>query len=113
MADGTEDKVEEAHAADGAEVAAGAGGEEDFAEDVDLGAVYDVPVEVSVVLGRTSMSINDLLTIKDGTLIELEKKVGEPVDVFINDRLVARGEVVIVEDNIGITMTEVIKAEKS
>lgn len=80
--------------------------------DLNLQAVYDVPVEISVVLGKTAMSINDLLKLNSGSVIELERKIGEPVDVFVNSRLVARGEIVIVEDNIGITMTEIIKAEK-
>lgn len=81
------------------------------ATELDLEAVHDIPLEIMVVLGKTSMSVSDLLKIGTGTVIELEKKVGEPVEVFINGRMVAKGEVVIVEDNIGITMTEIIKIE--
>lgn len=81
---------------------------EDSAE-LNLEAVYDVPVEISVVLGKTTMPISQLLKMGDGAVIELERKVGEAVDVYVNDRLVARGEVVIVEERIGITMTEIIK----
>ncbi len=77
--------------------------------ETNLEAIYDVPVEISVILGTTSMSVSDLLKINAGTVIELERKVGEAVDVFINKRLVARGEIVIVDEFIGITMTEVIK----
>lgn len=86
----------------------GAGSED---EGLNLDTVYDIPVDVSVVLGRTAMPISQLLKLGRGAVIELERKVGEPVDVFVNERLVARGEVVIVEDRIGITMTEVIKAD--
>ncbi len=84
------------------------GSAEDGAES-SLEAIYDVPVEISVILGTTSMTVSELLQIGSGTIIELERKVGEAVDVFINKRLVARGEIVIVEEFIGITMTEVIK----
>ena len=81
------------------------------AEGLNLDTVYDIPIEVSVVLGRTSMPISQLLKLGRGAVVELERKVGEAVDVFVNDRLVAKGEVVIVEDRIGITMTEIIKAD--
>lgn len=80
--------------------------------DVNLESVFEVPVEISVVLGKTSMPISQLLQLNSGSLIELKRKIGEPVDVFVNNRLVAKGEIVIVEENIGITMTEIIKAEK-
>ena len=55
------------------------------------------------------MSINDLLNLENGNIIELERKIGESVDVFVNDRLIAKGEIVIVEENIGITLTEIIR----
>ncbi len=77
-----------------------------------LEAVYDVPVRVSAVLGRTRMAIADLLAINAGTVLELDRKVGEAIDVFVNNRLVARGEVVLVEERLGITMTEIIKSDK-
>lgn len=79
--------------------------------DVSLESVYEIPVDVSVVLGKTSMTIDQLLRMGAGAVIELQRKVGEPVDVYVNGRIVARGEVVIVEDKVGITMTEVIKLE--
>lgn len=78
----------------------------------DLEAVYEIPVKISAVLGRTSMSVNEMLKLGRGAVIELERKVGEPVDVYLNNRLVARGEVVVVDDKLGITMTEIIKAQK-
>ena len=78
----------------------------------DLEAVFDVPVKVSAVLGRARMEINDLLKIGPGTVLELDRKVGEAIDIYVNDRLVARGEVVLVEEKLGVTMTEIIKAER-
>jgi flagellar motor switch protein FliN/FliY len=79
---------------------------------VTLDAVSDIPVQISVVLGKTSMQVQQLLKLGRGAVVELDRKVGEPVDIFVNNRLVARGEVVVVEDKIGVTMTEIIKAEK-
>ena len=94
------------------EAAAKAEGEgKTVAENLNLDNVYEIPIEVSVVLGRTSMPISQLLKLGRGAVVELERKVGEPVDVLVNDRLVAKGEVVIVEDRIGITMTEIIKTD--
>lgn len=78
---------------------------------ITLDAVSDIPVQVSVVLGKASMQVNQLLKLGRGAVIELDRKVGEPIDVFVNNRLVARGEVVVVEDRIGVTMTEIIKSE--
>ena len=78
----------------------------------DLEAVFDVPVKVSAVLGRSRMDVGELLRLGPGTVIELDRKVGEAIDIYVNNRLVARGEVVLVEDKLGVTMTEIIKAEK-
>lgn len=79
----------------------------------DLEAVFDVPVHISAVLGRTHMEVNELLKLKDGDVLELDRKVGEAIDIYVNNRLVARGEVVIVEDKLGVTMTEIIKTERN
>jgi flagellar motor switch protein FliN/FliY len=79
----------------------------------DLEAVFDVPVQVSAVLGRTRMDIADLLRLGPGAVLELDRKVGEAIDIYINNRLVARGEVVLVEEKLGVTMTEMIKAERN
>lgn len=76
-----------------------------------LGAIYDVPVQVSAVLGKTSMPINQLIKLGRGAILELDRKVGESIDIVVNNRLVARGEVVIVDERIGITMTEIIKSD--
>jgi flagellar motor switch protein FliN/FliY len=79
----------------------------------DLEAVFDVPVQVSAVLGRARMDIGDLLKLGPGTVLELDRKVGEAIDIYVNNRLVARGEVVLVEEKLGVTMTEIIKADRS
>jgi flagellar motor switch protein FliN len=79
----------------------------------DLEAVFDVPVQVSAVLGRARMDIGDLLKLGPGTVLELDRKVGEAIDIYVNNRLVARGEVVLVEEKLGVTMTEIIKAERA
>jgi flagellar motor switch protein FliN/FliY len=84
----------------------------DGIENLSLETVYDIPVQITVVLGKTSMQVNQLLKLGRGAVLELDKKVGEPIDIFVNNRLVARGEVVVVEDKIGVTMTEIIKADK-
>ena len=76
-----------------------------------LGAIYDVPVQVSAVLGKATMPIGQLIKLGRGAILELDRKVGESVDVVVNNRLVARGEVVIIDERIGITMTEIIKSE--
>ncbi|MER2605006.1 MAG: flagellar motor switch protein FliN [Siculibacillus sp.] len=78
----------------------------------DLEAVFDVPVKVSAVLGQARMQVADLLKLNQGTVLELDRKVGEAIDIYVNDRLVARGEVVLVEDRLGVTMTEIIKSDK-
>ncbi len=77
----------------------------------DLEAVYDIPVQVSAVLGKTTMQVSQLLKLGRGAVIELDRKVGEAIDIYVNNRLVARGEVVVVEDRLGVTMTEIIKTE--
>ena len=76
----------------------------------DLEAVFDVPVKISAVLGSSRMQVSDLLKLGAGSVVELDRKVGEAIDIYVNNRLVARGEVVLVEDKLGVTMTEIIKA---
>ncbi|MCH7864786.1 MAG: flagellar motor switch protein FliN [Proteobacteria bacterium] len=77
----------------------------------DLEAVYDIPVQVSAVLGKTTMQVSQLLKLGRGAVIELDRKVGEAIDIYVNNRLVARGEVVVVDERLGVTMTEIIKTE--
>ena len=80
----------------------------------DLEAVYDIPVQVSAVLGRATMQVSQLLKLGRGAVVELDRKLGEAVDIYVNNRLVARGEVVMVEDNrLGVTMTEIIKSDRA
>lgn len=79
------------------------------ATEAGLEAVYDIPVRVSAVLGETTMQIHQLLKLGRGAVVPLDRKVGEAVDIYVNDRLVARGEVVIIDDKLGITMTEIVK----
>ncbi len=75
----------------------------------DLAPVFDVPVNISAVLGRASLSVAQLLQLSQGSVLELDRKVGEAIDIYVNNRLVARGEVVIVDERLGVTMTEIIK----
>jgi len=77
----------------------------------DLEQIFDVPVIVSAVLGNSKMPIGDLLKLGPGAVLELDRKVGEAIDIFVNNRLVARGEVVLVEERLGVTMTEIIKGD--
>ncbi|MGB0683079.1 MAG: flagellar motor switch protein FliN [Magnetovibrionaceae bacterium] len=78
----------------------------------DLEPVYDIPVKVSAVLGKTNMQVSQLLKLGRGAVVELDRKVGEAIDIYVNNRLVARGEVVVVEDKLGVTMTEIIKTDR-
>ena len=78
----------------------------------DLEPVYDIPVKVSAILGKAQMSVSQLLKLNKGAIIELDRKVGEAIDIYVNNNLVARGEVVVVDDKLGITMTEVVKSVK-
>ena len=75
----------------------------------DLAAVFDVPIRIQAVLGRASLEVATLLRLSRGSVIELDRKVGEAIDIFVNNRLVARGEVVVVDERLGVTMTEIIK----
>jgi len=99
----------------------GAGGPEETALEeagaprtaADLEAVYDIPVNVSAVLGKSTMQVSQLLKLGRGAVVELDRKVGEAIDIYVNNRLVARGEVVVVEDRLGVTMTEIIKGDRT
>jgi flagellar motor switch protein FliN/FliY len=79
----------------------------------DLEAVYDIPVQVSAVLGKATMQVSQLLKLGRGAVAELDRKVGEAIDIYVNNRLVARGEVVVVDDKLGVTMTEIIKSDQA
>jgi flagellar motor switch protein FliN/FliY len=79
----------------------------------ELEAVYDIPVQISAVLGRATMQVSQLLKLGRGAVVELDRKVGEAIDIYVNNRLVARGEVVVVDERLGVTMTEIVKADRS
>ncbi len=79
----------------------------------DVEAIYDIPVQISAVLGRSTMQVSQLLKLGRGAVVELDRKVGEAIDIYVNNRLVARGEVVVVEDKLGVTMTEIIKSDRA
>src|ERR1700742_1418703 len=78
----------------------------------DLEAVYDIPVQISAVLGRANMQVSQLLKLGRGAVVELDRKVGEAIDIYVNNRLIARGEVVVVDERLGVTMTEIVKSER-
>ena len=79
----------------------------------DLEAVYDIPVTVSAVLGKATMQVSQLLKLGRGAVVELDRKLGEAIDIYVNNRLVARGEVVVVDERLGVTMTEIVKADRA
>ena len=92
----------------GAMTLPGSGEGEDRAA-ADLAPVFDVPVNISAVLGKASLSVAQLLKLGAGSVLELDRKVGEAIDIYVNNRLVARGEIVVVDERLGVTMTEIIK----
>jgi flagellar motor switch protein FliN/FliY len=78
-----------------------------------LDLLLDVPLDVTVELGRSRMSIQELLALSPGSVIELDKIAGEPLDIVVNDRLIARGEAVVVNDKFGIRITDIVsKSER-
>ena len=111
----TLDEIEEPQEEKDAEPILGStdGAEADLRGASDLEAVYDIPVQVSAVLGKTQMEVSHLLKLSRGAVVELDRKVGEAIDIYVNNRLVARGEVVVVDERLGVTMTEIIKADRS
>lgn len=74
-------------------------------------SIDNVPVKISAVLGKTKMDVARLRELGDGAVIELDRKVGEPIDLYVNDRLVARGELVMVDGALGVTMTEIVRED--
>ncbi len=74
----------------------------------ELGLILDIPLDISVELGRVKMLVNDLLQLGQGSVIELEKAVGEPLEIYVNNKLIAKGEVVVVDEKFGIRVTEII-----
>jgi flagellar motor switch protein FliN/FliY len=74
----------------------------------DLDFILDIPLELSVELGRSKMLVNDLLQLGQGSIVELNKLAGEPLEIYINNKLVARGEVVVVNEKFGVRLTDII-----
>lgn len=105
--------LDEIQAAEGAEMS----DEQDYAIGEamadDVTAIYDIPVQISAVLGRSTMQVSQLLKLGRGAVVELDRKVGEAIDIYVNNRLVARGEVVVVDDKLGVTMTEIVKSDRA
>lgn len=101
---------------DTAPEAAGGGGLEEFSEPGESGGrtvqtidfILDIPLEVTVELGRTSMLINDLLQLGQGSVVELNKLAGEPLEILVNRKLIARGEVVVVNEKFGVRLTDIV-----
>lgn len=81
-------------------------------EPVDLNGVLDIPVTLSVEIGQTSLSIQNLLQLNQGSVVELDRLAGEPLDVLVNGTLVAHGEVVVINDKFGIRLTDVVSAHE-
>jgi flagellar motor switch protein FliN/FliY len=77
-------------------------------EKYDFDIILDIPLDISVELGRVKMIVNDLLQLGQGSVIELNKSAGEPVEIYINNKLIARGEVVVVDEKFGIRVTDII-----
>jgi flagellar motor switch protein FliN/FliY len=80
----------------------------------ELEAVYDISVTVSAVLGKATMQVSQLLKLGRGAVVELDRRLGEAIDIYVNNRLIARGEVVMVDNTrLGVTMTEIVKSDRS
>lgn len=77
----------------------------------EMEAVFDVPVKVKAVLGGARVQVGELLQMRAGSVVELDRRVGEPVDVFVNERLIARGELVLIDGSLGVTLTEIVKQD--
>ena len=86
----------------------GGGAKSGFDHDSSMDVLLDVPLEISVELGRVKMVVRDVLDLGTGSIVEVDKAAGEPVDVMVNGRLVAKGEVVVIEDNFGVRITEIL-----
>ncbi len=110
--DDTADAAEgNAAAGEGDDAPAGEAGD-GAAADGDPNAVYDVPVEITAVLGTATMKVSQLLKLGRGAVVQLDRMVGETIDLHANNRLIARGEVVVIDDRLGVTMTEIIKSDR-
>jgi len=80
--------------------------------DPNLKMILDIPLRVTAELGRTKMTVKELINLGQGSVIELKKVAGEPLDIYVNDKLIARGEVVVVNEKFGIRLTDVISTRE-
>lgn len=96
---------------DGTEIAEGEGAEQSASDDG--GAVYEVPVEISAVLGTAQIPVSQLLKMGRGAVLELDRLVGDPIDIYVNEQMVAKGEVMVVEDRLAVTLTETMKRSEN
>lgn len=87
-------------------------GDQPSADEASLDIIMDIPLEVSVELGRVKMQVRDVVELGAGSIVEIDKAAGEPVDVLVNGRLVARGEVVVIDDNFGVRITEILSIQE-
>jgi len=94
--------------AEGSPAASGSNAPRQDEQDINLDVILDVPITISVEIGRTQVPIRDLLRYSQGSVIELDRLVSEPLDVLVNNTLIAHGEVVVVDDQFGIRLTDVI-----
>ena len=90
----------------------GAGGGGDFAPGSNIDLLLDIPLQVTVELGRTTKEIREILEIGIGSVIELKKLAGEPVEMFVNNKLIAKGEVVVIDENFSIRITAIVSPEE-
>jgi flagellar motor switch protein FliN len=86
--------------------------EADASSETDIGLLLEVPLSISVELGRTSLTIRELLALGQGSILQLDRHAGEPVDVLVNGKRLARGEVVVIDEDFGIRVTEVVAPEE-
>ena len=80
--------------------------------EANIGLILDVPLQVTVELGRTKKSIKDILELSNGSIVELDKLAGEPVDIHVNGKLLAKGEVVVIDENFGVRITDIVSPEE-
>ena len=80
------------------------------ADQMNLDLLLDIPLEIVVELGRTKMKISEVLELTSGSIVELDKMSGEPVDIYVNNRLIARGEVVVIEEHFGVRIKEICQS---
>lgn len=116
MADQFDNLADQLSGAD-EEGASNAGGSDnsetgDTKSDRNLQMIMDIPLRVTVELGRTKMPVADLLNLGQGSVVELNKLAGEPMEVFVNDKLIARGEAVVINEKFGVRLTDIISARE-